>query len=90
VTESENTQVFVLGGYDGDVIFGDLWRLDLDLLQWNRIPAQASENIVFTSLALPSFSKTSYDMLSLSTGRLYPGQVLRIRIGFNADPDPAF
>jgi hypothetical protein len=51
--KSANTQVFVLGGYDGDVIFGDLWRLDLDLLQWNRIPAQALENIVFASLVLP-------------------------------------
>jgi hypothetical protein len=50
VTKSENTQVFVLGGYDGDVIFGDLWRLDLDLLQWNRIPAQASQRTLFSLL----------------------------------------
>jgi hypothetical protein len=50
VTKSENTQVFVLGGYDGDVIFGDLWRLDLDLLQWNRIPAQAPQRTLFSPL----------------------------------------
>ncbi len=42
--------MFVLGGYDGDVIFGDLWRLDLDLLQWNRIPAQAYQRTLFSPL----------------------------------------
>ncbi len=65
--------MFVLGGYDGDVIFGDLWRLDLDLLQWNRIPAQASENILFTVFYVGvSTCNFVHDMLS--TGRHYPGQ----------------
>ena len=39
-------QVFILGGYDGEDIFGDLWRLDLDQFQWRRIPVQASTGTV--------------------------------------------
>ena len=27
---------FVVGGYDGDDVFGDAWRLDLVTLQWRR------------------------------------------------------
>jgi hypothetical protein len=44
---TENDQVFILGGYDGDDIFGDVWRLDLDQLQWRRIPVQAAYRASF-------------------------------------------
>jgi hypothetical protein len=48
-----------------------------------------AENIVFNSLVFPR--KWCSACLRLSTGWLYyPGHVLRIRIGFNADPEPAF
>lgn len=32
-----HTVVFVAGGYDGEEIFDDLWKLDLNTFQWTRI-----------------------------------------------------
>lgn len=31
------TQVFVTGGYDGEDVFDDLWKLELPTFQWTRI-----------------------------------------------------
>ena len=29
--------VYIVGGYDGNTIFGDIWRLDLLTLQWIKL-----------------------------------------------------
>lgn len=31
------TTVVISGGYDGDRVFSDVWRLDLGTLQWTRL-----------------------------------------------------
>lgn len=30
-------QVFIIGGYDGENVFDDLWKLELSTLQWTHI-----------------------------------------------------
>lgn len=30
-------QVFITGGYDGEDVFDDLWKLEVNTLQWTRI-----------------------------------------------------
>ena len=40
---------YICGGYDGHTIFGDLWRLDLSMMQWTRLPAVLPEPVYFHS-----------------------------------------
>lgn len=50
-------KVFVLGGYDGEDIFGDVWRLDLDQLQWRRIPIQLPTPVYFQATTVTEDGK---------------------------------
>lgn len=36
-SETDDIQVFITGGYDGEDVFDDLWKLELSTLQWTRI-----------------------------------------------------
>ena len=38
---------YIFGGYDGENIFGDLWRLDLDSLEWKQLPKEMAEAVYF-------------------------------------------
>jgi len=40
---------YVCGGYNGHVIFGDLWMINLLTLQWTRLPAILPEPVYFHS-----------------------------------------
>uniref|UniRef100_A0A8C4Q2T0 Kelch domain-containing protein 10 n=1 Tax=Eptatretus burgeri TaxID=7764 RepID=A0A8C4Q2T0_EPTBU len=44
--------VFVCGGYNGNVIFGDLWKLNLDSFQWTKLPAEMPEPAYFHCAAV--------------------------------------
>ncbi|KAF5292018.1 hypothetical protein FQA39_LY14135 [Lamprigera yunnana] len=37
IETSNGIHVFINGGYDGDMVFDDLWRLDLSSMQWTFI-----------------------------------------------------
>ena len=39
--------VYIFGGYDGENIFGDLWRLDLNSLEWKQLPKEMAEAVYF-------------------------------------------
>ena len=41
--------VFMFGGYDGDSIFGGTWRLDLNMMQWRKLPYDMPEPVYFHS-----------------------------------------
>ena len=38
---------YIYGGYNGNDIFGDLWRLDLDTLAWKKLPNDMTEPAYF-------------------------------------------
>ena len=55
-----NLDAYIFGGYNGNDIFGDLWRLDLDTLAWKKLPNDMAEPAYFhgttttpVSLCLP-------------------------------------
>jgi len=43
------TAAYICGGYNGQRIFGDLWKIDLLSLQWTRLPADLPEPVYFHS-----------------------------------------
>jgi len=47
-------KVYICGGYNGHVIFGDLWMVDLTRMQWSRLPAILPEPVYFHSAAVTS------------------------------------
>jgi len=46
--------VYICGGYNGHVIFGDVWMIDLDMMQWSRLPAVLPEPVYFHSAGVTS------------------------------------
>ncbi|XP_072418968.1 kelch domain-containing protein 10 isoform X4 [Chiloscyllium punctatum] len=44
--------VYVCGGYNGEVILGDLWKLNLQTFQWTRLPAEMPEPAYFHCAAV--------------------------------------
>ena len=47
------TTVVICGGYDGNEVFNDIWRLDLNVLQWTRLKqCKLPRPIYFHSTAL--------------------------------------
>uniref|UniRef100_A0A6I8SHS9 Kelch domain-containing protein 10 n=1 Tax=Xenopus tropicalis TaxID=8364 RepID=A0A6I8SHS9_XENTR len=45
-------EVFICGGYNGLVILGDLWKLDLQTFQWTKLPALMPEPAYFHCAAV--------------------------------------
>lgn len=43
---------YICGGYNGQIIFGDLWMIDLSSLQWTRLPAVLPEPVYFHSAGI--------------------------------------
>ncbi|XP_073185023.1 kelch domain-containing protein 10 isoform X2 [Lepidochelys kempii] len=44
--------VFVCGGYNGEVILGDIWKLNLQTFQWVKLPAVMPEPVYFHCAAV--------------------------------------
>ncbi|KAM7056839.1 kelch domain-containing protein 10 [Acridotheres tristis] len=44
--------VFVCGGYNGEVILGDVWKLNLQTFQWVKLPAAMPEPVYFHCAAV--------------------------------------
>ncbi|XP_069485702.1 kelch domain-containing protein 10 isoform X3 [Ambystoma mexicanum] len=44
--------VFICGGYNGDEILGDLWKLSLQTFQWVKLPAKMPEPAYFHCAAV--------------------------------------
>lgn len=57
--ETDNgIQVFIIGGYDGHLVFDDLWRLELSTLRWTLIkPCKLPRSIYFHSAAVSPAGK---------------------------------
>ncbi|KAG8576760.1 hypothetical protein GDO81_009957 [Engystomops pustulosus] len=45
-------EVFICGGYNGEVILGDLWKLNLQTFQWTKLPAVMPEPAYFHCAAV--------------------------------------
>lgn len=50
-------QAFVVGGYDGDDVFGDAWRLDLVNLQWRRLKLELPLPVYFHAVTVSKEGK---------------------------------
>jgi len=50
-------QAFVVGGYDGDDVFGDAWRLDLVTLQWRRLRLELPLPVYFHAVTVSGEGK---------------------------------
>ena len=48
--------VYICGGYNGDKINDDLWKLNLSTMRWQRLPATMPEPAYFHSVALTEVS----------------------------------
>jgi hypothetical protein len=51
------SQAFVVGGYDGDDVFGDAWRLDLASLQWRRLRLELPLPVYFHAVTVSGEGK---------------------------------
>ncbi|OXB58044.1 hypothetical protein ASZ78_007703, partial [Callipepla squamata] len=47
-----SADVFVCGGYNGEVILGDVWKLNLQSFQWVKLPAAMPEPVYFHCAAV--------------------------------------
>jgi hypothetical protein len=47
-----NHMVYIVGGYDGDEIFNDIWRLDLHTLNWVRLNIDLPTPVYFQATTL--------------------------------------
>lgn len=55
--------VFICGGYNGELILADLWKINLQTFQWSKLPAVMPEPAYFhcaavtpVSIILPFFA----------------------------------
>lgn len=46
------SEVYMCGGYNGQIIFGDLWMIDLCSLQWTRLSVDLPEPVYFHSAGI--------------------------------------
>lgn len=52
-------EVFICGGYNGELILSDLWKINLQNYQWNKLPAVMPEPAYFHCAAVTPVSATS-------------------------------
>uniref|UniRef100_A0A4W3IK15 Kelch domain-containing protein 10 n=1 Tax=Callorhinchus milii TaxID=7868 RepID=A0A4W3IK15_CALMI len=48
----ERKDVYICGGYNGELILGDLWKLSLQTFQWTKLPAEMPEPAYFHCAAV--------------------------------------
>jgi hypothetical protein len=52
-SEQQETVVYICGGHDGNEIFSDVWRLELQSLQWSRmVSCSLPRPVYFHSVAV--------------------------------------
>jgi len=56
-TVQVGNHAFVVGGYDGDDVFGDAWRLDLVTLQWRRLRIELPLPVYFHAVTVSGEGK---------------------------------
>jgi len=56
-TVQVGNHAFVVGGYDGDDVFGDAWRLDLVSLQWRRLRIELPLPVYFHAVTVSGEGK---------------------------------
>ena len=61
--------VYLLGGYDGEEIFGCCWRLDLDTMKWAKLPKDLPMPVYFHSATITPVRNTC--LLSILNETLY-------------------
>lgn len=52
--------VFICGGYNGEVILDDLWKINLQTFQWNKLPAVMPEPAYFHCAAVTPVSSAFF------------------------------
>uniref|UniRef100_A0AAY5K541 Kelch domain-containing protein 10 n=1 Tax=Esox lucius TaxID=8010 RepID=A0AAY5K541_ESOLU len=52
-------EVFLCGGYNGELILADLWKINLQTFQWTKLPAVMPEPVYFHCAAVTPVSITS-------------------------------
>lgn len=50
------TDVFICGGYNGELILDDLWKINLQTFQWSKLPAVMPEPAYFHCAAVTPVS----------------------------------
>ena len=48
--------VYLLGGYDNEVIFSEIWRIDLNDMQWRKISQVLKKPVYFHDSVLTDVS----------------------------------
>ncbi|XP_022200696.2 kelch domain-containing protein 10 [Nilaparvata lugens] len=49
---SGQTAIFILGGYDSELVMADMWRLELSSLQWCKLADRLPQGVYFHSSAV--------------------------------------
>lgn len=67
--------VFICGGYNGELILADLWKINLQTFQWSKLPAEMPEPAYFHCAAVTPVSSARAETraLALTTSRLENG-----------------
>jgi len=56
-TVQVGNQAFVVGGYDGDDVFGDAWMLNLERMQWKRLKLELPLPVYFHAVTVSKEGK---------------------------------
>lgn len=65
VCYSFSLDVFICGGYNGELILADLWKINLQTFQWSKLPAEMPEPAYFHCAAVTPVSITLLFFLPL-------------------------
>lgn len=58
--------VFICGGYNGELILADLWKINLQTFQWSKLPAVMPEPAYFHCAAVTPVSTIPFLWISLN------------------------
>lgn len=60
------SEVFICGGYNGEVILSDLWKINLQTFQWTKLPAVMPEPAYFHCATVTPVSEISFTHILIS------------------------
>lgn len=69
-------EVFICGGYNGEQILSDLWKINLQTFQWTKLPAVMPEPAYFHCAAVTPVSKSSFT--HICTFNRFPQKVKKV------------
>ena len=49
--------VWIFGGYDGEDVFGDIWQLNMETLQWSRLARELPVPVYFHAMTVSEEGK---------------------------------